>query len=248
MSIYHKHHIIPRHMGGTDDPSNLVELTVEEHAEAHRKLFEQYGHWQDELAWKGLSGSIGKEEIILTKIVKANLGRIDSEETRKKKSEAQKRIGNIPPSALGRKDTESTKQKKTLSRIGKKASPDTIEKLRKSHMGQKAWNIGIPHSVETRNKISIASSNPSEETRRKMSKAKIGNTNKLGKRLSEKSKQLMSSVKKGILTGPCSEEKKANIGKARVGKRWYKNIDSTECVCCYPGQEPVGWIPGMVKK
>lgn len=39
----HKHHIIPRHMGGTDDPSNLVELTVEKHAEAHRQLYEQYG-------------------------------------------------------------------------------------------------------------------------------------------------------------------------------------------------------------
>jgi len=62
--VKHKHHIIPRHAGGTDDPSNLVELTVEEHAEAHRVLYEKYGRWQDELAWKGLSGMIGKEEII----------------------------------------------------------------------------------------------------------------------------------------------------------------------------------------
>ena len=40
--IKHKHHIIPKHMGGTDDPSNLIELTVEEHAEAHKILFEKY--------------------------------------------------------------------------------------------------------------------------------------------------------------------------------------------------------------
>ena len=39
----HKHHIIPKHMGGTNDPSNLIELTVEEHAEAHKLLWEQYG-------------------------------------------------------------------------------------------------------------------------------------------------------------------------------------------------------------
>lgn len=64
MSIYHKHHIVPRHMGGTDDPSNLIELTIEEHAEAHRKLFEQYGHWEDEFAWKGLSGMIDRAELI----------------------------------------------------------------------------------------------------------------------------------------------------------------------------------------
>lgn len=51
-------------MGGTDDPSNIVELTVEEHAEAHRVLFETYGKKEDELAWKGLAGIIGKEKLI----------------------------------------------------------------------------------------------------------------------------------------------------------------------------------------
>jgi hypothetical protein len=60
----HKHHIIPKHMGGSDDPENLIELTTEEHAEAHRILYEQYGRWQDYYAWKGLSGQIGREEII----------------------------------------------------------------------------------------------------------------------------------------------------------------------------------------
>lgn len=59
----HKHHIIPRHMGGTDDSNNLVELSVSEHAEAHRKLYEQYGRWQDYIAWKGLSGVIHTKDI-----------------------------------------------------------------------------------------------------------------------------------------------------------------------------------------
>jgi len=64
-SIYtHVHHIVPRYMGGTDDPSNLIELTVEEHAEAHRKLYEEYGNRQDYIAWKALSGCIGKEELL----------------------------------------------------------------------------------------------------------------------------------------------------------------------------------------
>ena len=44
--ITHKHHIIPKHIGGTDDPSNLIELIIPEHAEAHRKLYEEYGRWQ----------------------------------------------------------------------------------------------------------------------------------------------------------------------------------------------------------
>jgi hypothetical protein len=63
----HIHHIIPKHAGGTDDPSNLIELTVKEHAEAHLWLWLKYGRWEDRLAWKALSGQIGKEEIILQK-------------------------------------------------------------------------------------------------------------------------------------------------------------------------------------
>jgi len=51
-------------MGGTDDPENLVELTIEQHAAAHKKLYEQYGLLQDKLAWLGLSGLMSAAEII----------------------------------------------------------------------------------------------------------------------------------------------------------------------------------------
>lgn len=60
----HTHHIIPKHMGGTDEESNLVELTVEEHAEAHKKLYEEHGKWEDYLAWQGLAGLMTREELV----------------------------------------------------------------------------------------------------------------------------------------------------------------------------------------
>lgn len=62
--IKHKHHIIPRHAGGTDDANNLIELTVAEHAEAHRVLYEIYGKKEDEVAWKCLSGIMSKQELV----------------------------------------------------------------------------------------------------------------------------------------------------------------------------------------
>lgn len=89
-------------MGGTDDPSNLVELTVEEHAEAHKTLWEKHGNKQDWLAWQGLSGLISKKDLLHELFVlagkkskppkghKANLGKKWSDEYKKKMSEACK--------------------------------------------------------------------------------------------------------------------------------------------------------------
>ena len=70
----HKHHIIPKHMGGTNDPLNLVELTIEEHAEAHRLLYEKHGHTQDKVAWLGLAGIMPYEEIIYTLLSEGKKG------------------------------------------------------------------------------------------------------------------------------------------------------------------------------
>jgi hypothetical protein len=61
----HNHHLLPKHLGGTDDPSNIVEgVSVIRHAMFH------YANWQlwkskgDWIAYRALSGAIGKEEII----------------------------------------------------------------------------------------------------------------------------------------------------------------------------------------
>jgi len=69
----HQHHIIPRHIGGSDEPDNLILLTVEEHAEAHRLLYEKHGRWQDRLAWQGLAKMIGRDELIYQQLREANL-------------------------------------------------------------------------------------------------------------------------------------------------------------------------------
>ena len=84
-------------MGGTDDPSNLVSLTVEEHAQAHRKLYEEHGHWQDYVAWKGLSGQISTQEAI-----RLSQSQPHTPERRQKISKALKgRTASWAPANLG---------------------------------------------------------------------------------------------------------------------------------------------------
>jgi|DEB0MinimDraft_3_1074331.scaffolds.fasta_scaffold20521_4 hypothetical protein len=131
MTIYHTHHIIPKHAGGTDDPSNLVQLTVEEHAEAHRRLYEEYGRWQDKLAWQGLAGMVGREEII-KEIQRENgrkVGRLSSKPTlgTKRSEETKKKISQAH---IGRKQSQETKDKRAASHRGRKNSPETIERMR----------------------------------------------------------------------------------------------------------------------
>ena len=50
-------------MGGTDDASNLMEVTIEEHAELHLSLYLTHGCWQDWVAYNAIAGKIGLEEI-----------------------------------------------------------------------------------------------------------------------------------------------------------------------------------------
>lgn len=75
----HKHHIIPKHMGGSNDPSNLIELTREEHAHAHMKLYEQHGKKEDLGAYYLLSGQTDEAVKICSSLGGTAQGKINAE-------------------------------------------------------------------------------------------------------------------------------------------------------------------------
>ena len=116
----HKHHIIPKHAGGSDDPANLIELTVEENAQAHRELYETYGRTQDKLAWKGLAGLIGHDEIMYELMSMPK-----SEEHKRKISEAHKGmskpwvVGSNVGAKKGVSKTDEHRQNISKSKLGK---------------------------------------------------------------------------------------------------------------------------------
>lgn len=119
-------------MGGTDDPSNLIELTIEEHAEAHKKLWEEHGKIEDKIAWKLLSGQMPVAEGI--KEIQRNYmkNRVVSEETRKKMSDV----------------TRKRLKEKGHPMLGKKFSDESRAKMSESHKGQIPYNKGIKMTEE----------------------------------------------------------------------------------------------------
>ena len=153
MRIYHRHHVVPRHAGGTDDPSNIIVCTIEEHAEHHRYRYEMTGDEYDRIAWQGLLGMITKQETI-----------------RQAQIENGRRNGRAQ---LGRrKQSEETRRKIAEANRGKKHSEETLRKMRGRKHSEEARRkmCSRKHSEETRRKLADANRGKkhSEEARRKM--------------------------------------------------------------------------------
>ena len=151
-------------MGGTDDPMNLIELTIEEHAEAHRELWEYCGRWQDYLAWKALSGQMTKEEVI--KFAQKNANKEAKRLGGKKGGKAKK-----PP--ISEDTREKLRQRKNF--LGKKHSEETKQKM-------SVAKIGMKHTELAKQNISKGQMGRvfSEETRRKIGLTKLGNQYGIG--------------------------------------------------------------------
>ena len=62
MIVWHKHHIVPRHAGGTDDPSNLLKCNVPMHIFMHEQRYRETGDEYDRVAALALKGSFSKTE------------------------------------------------------------------------------------------------------------------------------------------------------------------------------------------
>lgn len=103
----------------------------------------------------------------------------------------------------GKHHTEEARQKISKARKGHKLSEEHKRKISQSLKGK---GKGRKFSKEHRKNLSMALTNPSKETRQKMSKAQKG------RKLTEKTKQKMSEARKGYKHSQEAKEKMGQKG------------------------------------
>jgi hypothetical protein len=163
-----RHHVVPKSLGGSNDPSNLVELTAREHFICHRLLVKMTtGDNKRKMAWavrRMLTGinnyhkrhlpNSKKYEHIRIHTNREIQGWFHSEETKKHLSSVLK----------GRKFSKETIEKMSLARKGKKQPDHVAHRLRTA-------NLGKSMSTESKRKLSKSLTGRiiSEEARKNMS-------------------------------------------------------------------------------
>jgi len=228
MTIYHTHHIIPKYMGGTDEPDNLVTITVEEHANLHLKLYEDYGDYRDLLAYQGLSKQITQDEL-LSKLYSENgknmvrkrkengwkgFSKPNSVETRKKISATKKGVPN--PKLKGRPLSEEHKSNISISRL-KIMTKELKKILSIANTGKKYY---------TNEKLQISrqfDDYPGEDWVKGRKYYKDGEL----------------AVYKGLLNH--------NL-KPVLGRKAYSNHELRQSKFFKEGEQPIGWELGLMYK
>ncbi len=145
-------------MGGSDADDNIIELSVAEHAEAHKKLFEENGNKFDYIAWKTLSKQITFDEATHAAIIEgARRGRLN------RKGKYTGKDNHF----YGKKHTEESKKKMSDAQVnrgiyrgednhfyGKKHSEESKKKMSGARKKQGNFRLGTKHSEETKRRIS----------------------------------------------------------------------------------------------
>jgi hypothetical protein len=154
--MIHKHHSIPQSRGGVDEEWNLVEVDPYSHAYEHAVdfvLFESAPRFDfRHEAWPLLPEDL--KEAVRGEASRRQTNRDVSPTTREKMRQAA--LSRELPWAGKENLSLEHRQKIAEALKGKEKSPQHVENFKAAVKGRKAPNEGVPHSEETRRKISEA--------------------------------------------------------------------------------------------
>lgn len=121
--IFHKHHIVPKHAGGTDDPSNIIKVNIPMHIFLHKLRWEELGDKYDYIAYSCLEGQMLTDEasIAASLEAKSRVGRktyeqkigIHNPEKRSYWASLGGKVAGKLPNTQKQKDVASETVKKT---------------------------------------------------------------------------------------------------------------------------------------
>ena len=149
----HKHHKIIFENGNRIRTNVLMNLTVEEHANEHKRLYEVGGHHQDKLAYQGLMKLKSKPDIM--KEIHRNrkpesyatygmLGKKQSENQKKVLSTKQKKLWKSLSEAERKNRGDKVKGKKNgmFGRTPPNARPITIKGIKYKSIAEAKRKLG----------------------------------------------------------------------------------------------------------
>jgi hypothetical protein len=190
------HHIIPKSVGGTDDPENLVNLTAREHFVCHWLLTKIHvdgeEHWKMLNALRIMKAENKNQQRYDTPItsrvyekLKITYAKQQSERYsgknnpmygRTHSSEARKRISDANSGERNAMKSQHMRDKMRKIKTGKKRAPFSAEwlaKLTESNRGENNGMYGKSHSEDTKQKQreQALGRQQSEETKRKKADA-----------------------------------------------------------------------------
>jgi len=201
------HHVLPRSMGGGDEPENLADLTPEEHYVAHQLLVKMHP-------------SAPRLAVAAALMAKRCTGSKAYGWLRRK----------IAAAMLGRKLAESTIEKLRALR----RSEETRRKISASQLGNK-HRLGTKQPLEWRARMSAMRKGVkrppfSAEWREKISAANVGSKRRVGKTHTEETKRRISDVQRGRRRDPVAVEKTAAALRGRkrppFSPEWRANMSA----------------------
>lgn len=211
---YHeKHHIVPRSLGGSDAPENIVRLTPREHYLAHWLLAKIHGGkmWMALTAMSMKNGNTRKRADLSSSVYAEA-----KEKAYRHKSESMAGRGNH---FYGRRHTQQSRDLISVARVGSRIGDKERQRLSAAWAGDKNPRYGKGHAIEG-SKNPFYGKRHSAESIEKMRRAAQGRkvSPRLGKQHSEATKGKIAA-NWGKKTVDCPHCQKR--GDSRAMKRWH---------------------------
>jgi hypothetical protein len=153
------HHIVPRSLGGSDDAGNLIRLTARQHYVAHWMLA------------RAIGGSASRSFFMMSNFGK--YGRVNSATYEIGRKEYSKLVGEQMRGRVMPPVSDETRAKQRQAKLGRKLTPEHIEKIRLAVLGRKMGPEFAAKVSEAKRGRGNSRNGfvTSEETKRKMAEA-----------------------------------------------------------------------------